>query len=78
MTREETLEYIPEHLSDENKQRLRELTVESEPPAADLLVHADFLRGIARALLLDESRTADAIQDTWLAAIRRPPAREGK
>jgi acyl dehydratase len=44
MTREETLDYIPEDLSDEAKQRLRELTVESEPEPAPLEVNEYLIR----------------------------------
>ena len=44
MSREEALDYIPEDLSDENKQRLRELTVESEPEPASLEVNEYLIR----------------------------------
>ena len=44
MSEEETLDYIPEDLSDENKQRLRELTVESEPEPASLEVNEYLIR----------------------------------
>jgi RNA polymerase sigma factor (sigma-70 family) len=39
--------------------------------------HAAFVRGVARALVVDESRADDVAQDTWLAALRHPPARAG-
>jgi hypothetical protein len=44
MSEEETLDYIPEDLSEENKQRLRELTVESEPEPASLEVNEYLIR----------------------------------
>ena len=44
MTEEETLDYIPEDLSDERKRRLRELTVESEPEPASLEVNEYLIR----------------------------------
>ena len=37
--------------------------------------HAAFVRGVARALVLDESRADDVAQETWLAAMKHPPAR---
>lgn len=50
------------------------------PPPADpsalesLLQHEDFIRRLARSLLVDEHAAEDVAQETWLAAIRRPPA----
>jgi RNA polymerase sigma-70 factor (ECF subfamily) len=41
--------------------------------AERLLAHASFVRGLARSLLLDEHRADDIVQETFLAAIRRPP-----
>jgi RNA polymerase sigma-70 factor (ECF subfamily) len=38
-----------------------------------LLAHARFLRGLSRALVADEHLADDLVQDTWLAALRRPP-----
>jgi len=40
----------------------------------ELLVHTGFVQGLARRLVLDEHRAADLAQDTWLAALRHPPA----
>ncbi len=40
----------------------------------ELLAHADFVRHLARSLVSDEHRAADIAQDTWLAALERPPA----
>ncbi|MCI0588041.1 MAG: sigma-70 family RNA polymerase sigma factor [Planctomycetes bacterium] len=45
-------------------------------PAAQsetLLEHGPFVRRIARSLLFDEHRVDDVVQETWLAAIERPP-----
>ena len=41
--------------------------------AEALLEHADFVQRLARALCADEHRARDLVQDTWLAALRRPP-----
>ena len=43
-----------------------------EPEA--LLRHGDFVRALARSLIRDEHRAEDIAQETWLAALRRPPA----
>ncbi len=45
----------------------QEITVES------LLVHADWVRQVARSLVMDEDRAEDVVQQTWLAALERPP-----
>ncbi len=45
------------------------------PPAIDtLLAHRDWVRGVARALVVDAARAADLEQETWLAALRGAPA----
>jgi RNA polymerase sigma factor (sigma-70 family) len=38
-----------------------------------LLEHSAFVRALARGLLCDESRLDDVVQQTWLAAIEKPP-----
>ena len=43
------------------------------PSLAELLSHADWVRGLARELVRDPTRVEDVVQDTWLAALRRPP-----
>ena len=44
------------------------------PPDPDLLVqHAGFVRALARGLLTDSSEADDVVQETWLAAMTRPP-----
>lgn len=40
----------------------------------ELLAHADFVRALARSLVIDENRAADVEQRTWLAALEHPPA----
>lgn len=49
----------------------------SRPPAPSLVEHAEFVRRLARALLGDGPEAEDAVQETWLAAIRRPPGDKG-
>jgi len=45
---------------------------------ADQLVrHEAFVQAIARALLGDEARAQDVVQETWLTALRRSPDRAG-
>lgn len=39
----------------------------------ELLSHADFVRLLARRLVLDEQTADDIAQDTWLAAVEHPP-----
>lgn len=39
-----------------------------------LLEHAEFLERLARSLVDDPSAADDLVQDTWLAALRRPPS----
>jgi RNA polymerase sigma-70 factor (ECF subfamily) len=39
-----------------------------------LLQHAGFIRGVARGLLVDAVSADDVVQETWLAALRHPPA----
>ncbi len=41
--------------------------------ADQLLRHAAWTRRLARSLLGDEAQAEDAVQDTWLAALRLPP-----
>ena len=49
----------------------------SEIPAEVLLGHATSLRRLARGLLADEHAVEDVLQDTWVAALERPPASQG-
>ena len=39
--------------------------------------HAAFVRRLARRLVHDETAAEDLVQDTWVAALERPPEREG-
>src|SRR5690349_13725659 len=38
-----------------------------------LLTHAEWLRGLARHLVRDDADAAEAVQQTWVAALHRPP-----
>src|SRR5262245_2956209 len=42
-----------------------------------LLTHGDFVRALARSLL-DEHRAEDVVQQTWVAALERPPRAPGR
>ena len=39
----------------------------------ELLSHASWVRGVAYALVRDAATADDLVQETWLAALRRPP-----
>lgn len=39
----------------------------------ELLAEAGWLRGLAASLIRDATQADDLVQDTWLAALRRPP-----
>lgn len=41
--------------------------------ASALLVHADFVRQLARGLLSDPAGVDDVVQETWMAALTHPP-----
>ena len=43
-----------------------------------LLQHADFMRRLAGSLARDSERAEDLVQETWLAALRRPPLAIGR
>ena len=45
------------------------MTTTSKPDPAELLVHAPFIRGLARATLRGDTHVEDAVQETWLAAL---------
>lgn len=40
----------------------------------DLLAHSDFVRSLARSLVIDSNDAADVEQKTWLTALEHPPA----
>src|SRR5258705_10488158 len=42
-----------------------------------LLAHAGFVRSVARSLLADENAVDDVVQQTWLAALEKPPREPG-
>lgn len=39
----------------------------------DLLEHSDWICALSRRLLRDEARAEDAVQETWVEALRNPP-----
>ncbi len=43
----------------------------------DLLAHASFLQRLSRELVADAHTAADLAQDTWVAALEKPPLRDG-
>lgn len=43
-------------------------------PFEELLEHAGWVRALARRLVRDSGVADDLVQETWLAALRRPPA----
>src|SRR5262245_48800415 len=42
-----------------------------------LLVHRDWVRALARRLVLDENDADDVEQETWRMAVERPPRHDG-
>ncbi len=55
----------------------REPMTPPDPTIERLLVHGEFLRRLARRLLGDDALAEDVVQQTWLAALEKPPARPG-
>ncbi len=52
--------------------------MEPAPVPFDLLfAHREWVRRVARALVLDESRAADLEQQVWIAALEHPPLASG-
>lgn len=47
------------------------------PEPEHFLQHAASMRALARYLVRDDARVDDVIQETWLAALVRPPAEHG-
>ncbi len=43
----------------------------------ELLTHTGWLRALARSLVADLATADDLVQETWLAALRRPPRERG-
>jgi hypothetical protein len=43
-------------------------------PLESLLANRAWVRQVARALVVDESRAEDLEQEAWLEALKRPPA----
>lgn len=48
------------------------------PPLHHLIVHAEFVRALARSLVTDSATADDAVQETYVRAIRTPPREVGK
>lgn len=48
------------------------------PHLEALLIHEDFLRRIARSILTNGDSAEDAVQETWLRAVRSPPHEDGR
>jgi RNA polymerase sigma factor (sigma-70 family) len=46
-------------------------------PLDDLLEHADWVRGLARRLVLDGARAEDLVQEAWVIALEHPPNQAG-
>jgi len=42
-------------------------------PIEDLLAHSDWVRRLVGGLVFDPSKADDAVQETWAAALERPP-----
>jgi RNA polymerase sigma factor (sigma-70 family) len=42
----------------------------------ELLAHADFVQVLAGSLVADDDHAADIVQQTWIAALKNPPARD--
>src|SRR5262245_22609402 len=47
------------------------------PTAEDLLAHSGWLRRLAVSLVGPAAGADDLVQETWLAALRHPPERDG-
>ncbi len=45
---------------------------------AELVGHAEFLRGLSRQLVHGPDLAEDAVQETWLAALEHPPRASGR
>ena len=60
--------------------RERAINIVTLPPSvlAALLSHAEFVRRLARSLLHDEAAAEDVVQETYLAALVRPPRVTGE
>jgi RNA polymerase sigma-70 factor (ECF subfamily) len=50
---------------------------ERTPEPEELLAHAAWLRRLAASLLRDEAAADDVLQETWTAALEKPPRRPG-
>ena len=50
----------------------------SAQPIEELLRHQSWLKALARRLAQDEAGAEDLVQETWAAAVQRPPKRAGE
>jgi RNA polymerase sigma-70 factor (ECF subfamily) len=53
------------------------MTTTSSVPLAELLEQASWAHRLARSLVRDGDEADDLVQETWIAALRRPPNAEG-
>lgn len=60
-----------------NESAAMSATPEFSHSATDLLRYEPFVRSIARALLSDEDRVGDVVQETWLRALTKQPTDTG-
>jgi RNA polymerase sigma factor (sigma-70 family) len=51
-----------------------EIGINTGLSAEELLTHADWVKRLARILTRDSSDAEDLVQETWLAAVKHPPA----
>lgn len=52
-------------------------TASSAPCLEDLLEHGEFVRKLARSLVVDVHSADDLVQETWIVALRNPPRHAG-
>jgi RNA polymerase sigma-70 factor (ECF subfamily) len=53
------------------------MSTQAPPTIEELLVHAPFVRRVARAALGGDDQVEDAVQETWVAALRHGPRHGG-
>ncbi len=56
---------------------MRAMTNANDQSVPVLLEHADFVRRLARGLVRDPATADDVVQETWIAALERPPRSAG-
>ncbi|MEM7309017.1 MAG: sigma-70 family RNA polymerase sigma factor [Planctomycetota bacterium] len=50
------------------------MTASSHPDAESLLAQADWIRELARRLVVDDAEADDVAQDAWVSALEHPPS----